>query len=569
MSSLRWIALVMMALCAFVISGCCGPRCEFNRQNALFTGGGEDAVMSELPFEMGYSVLCSQGTESWPSHNATSTKFDVDLDTPNDRDVPVFAPVSGRAYVFDGNPDSGFGIHVNLDLGDGTYLILAHLDAVFVDNESEVAAGQLLGFEGTTGNSSGDHLHFGRHAGDASLDGVYGESFDGLILNMDDGRYHVQLMTSDMLCDLPGGETYTSLLLTPLWHPNGSLVKTPDDPTVYLIEQNGLTPLLTEDAFVSRNYDYSQVALITDTERTCYGANPGLGDMTEISAVYGAFPNQAVWLLIGTQADSERYRLLVPLVGWQAVLKSWGIAASTYDDLYHDPETGEPGLVDQYPYAGVASFRDGSLVSQVDNSAVYVMSDGIAMPIKTWDALLLAGWEDRTVIEVSSDDFMSAITVKGDCGTNTYCLGLEDFQTCGGPDQGEEGVIPSTTPGAPEINDLILTWYTPNNLMVDSITLAGAVTPAGGFESAWGTVFNEVLNANSITTTVSGLSSGDSLRFSVEFRDNGIPSWSCLAPYPPGVVQGSVSATYGGQALGYNAADDPASNGCGLLIAVP
>jgi len=563
-------AFVLVMVCVYIQSACCDRRCEFNKSlEQPFTGGGEDAITSELPFELGYAALCTQGTVDWPSHNATSTKFDVDLDTPNYVDVPLFAPVNGRAYVHDDTPDFGFGIHINIDLGDGTYLILAHLKAAFIDDDSEVAAGQLLGFEGTTGNSFGDHVHFGRHAGEASLDGIFGESFDGLILNMDDGGGHVQLMTSDMWCDLPGGDTYSSLLRTPLWHPNGSLVKTPDEATIYLVERNGLTPFATDGAFVSRNYDYSHVAIISDTELACYGVNASLSAASNVSAVYGAFPNQAVWLLMGVQSDPNRYRLLVPYVGWQAVLKSWGIIASTYDDLYHDPEDNSPGLMDEYPYAGVASFRDGSLISPVEDSAVYVMSDGIAMPIETWNTLLYLGWEDRNIIEMSENDFESAVTVKGDCGTNTYCLSLDDAQTCGGPDQSQEGVLPSTTSDPPLLNDLLLTWFTPNGLMVDSITLAGAVTPAGQPEDQWGTVFNEVLNASFVKATVPALGVGDSLRFSVEYRNDGVPGWSCLAPFPPGAVQGSVIADYGGTYLGYAAADDPGSDGCGLLIAVP
>ncbi len=560
----------LLAMIANTMTGCCGPMCELKRAAAAFTGGGEDAITAELPFEAGYAALCTQGTEDTPSHNATSTKFDVDLDTPNDADVPVFAPVGGTAYVFDSNPTGGFGIHINLDLGDDTYLILAHLESVFIDDQSQVAAGQLLGFEGTTGNSSGDHVHFGRHAGDASLDGLYGESFDGLVLNMDNNGQHVQLMTSDMWCALPGGETYNSLLPTPLWHPNGSLIKTPDNDTVYLIEQGELTPFLTEDAFVSRHYDYTDVALVSDSELGCYGLNQGLSDTTVISAVYGNTLNPGVWLLIGSLSDPARERLLLPSVGWQAVLKSWGIIAVSYDDLYHD--TIEDGLVAEYAYSGVASFRDGSLVSATGDSAVYVMSDGIAMPIEFWDTLLLSGWEDRNIIEMSDSEFDAAVTVKGDCGTNIYCLVSADVTTCGGPDLDQSEAPSGTTLTTPDLSttgDLQLTWHTPSAQMVDSITLVGAVTPAGQTENPWGTVFNEVLNASSVSVTVLGLAQGDSLRFSVEFRDNGLASWSCLAPFPPGIVQGTVTATYHGTYLGFTAADDPTSIGCGLTISVP
>jgi hypothetical protein len=558
----QFLAIVLAAN----LPACCGPLCQMEKQNAQFSGGGEDAIVADLPFDFGYATLCTQGAYGSTSHNATSTMFDIDLDTPNYEDVPVFAPLAGTAYVHDGDPDDGFGIHINIDLGDETYLILGHLETVFVDNASEIAAGQLLGFEGTTGYSFGDHVHYGRHAGDASLDGIYGESFDGLILNMSEDGDHVQLMTSDMWCGLPNGDTYNSLLLTSLWHPNGSLVKTPTDPTVYLIEDGSLTPFLTESSFLSRNYDWSDVALITDNELSCYGLNDTLTDTTEVSAVLGSTNDPGVWLMIGLDSDPDRYRLLVPSVGWQAVLKSWGVIASTYDDLYHDAVTG--GRVPIYPYSGTASFRDGSLVSPLEDSAVYIMSDGIAMPIKTWDALLFSGWEDRNIIEMSAAEFEAAVAVEGDCGTNTYCYELEDARSCGGPTSGE-GVLPSSEPDIHTLEDLILTWYAPDDLAMDIVMLAGAVTYAGLPESGWDSIFNEVQNTSSITVTVPELASGDLVRFSVDYFNDGQLSWSCLGPFPPGVVQGSVTAKYGDTYLGYVTADDPESEGCGLLVAIP
>lgn len=559
-----WLRGIMLMLTQ-VLSGCCGPICQFEKSlnQPVFTGGGQDMLLTDLPFASGYDTLCTQGAYGSTSHNATSTRFDVDLDTPNDVDIPVYAPVGGIAYVHDAHPDVNFGIHINVDLGDGTYLILAHLSAVFVDNESEVAAGQLLGFEGTTGNSFGDHVHFGRHAGDAALDGIYGESFDGILLSMEDHGEAVQLSTQDMTCGLSDGVTYTSLLKTAAWHPDGSLIKTPDAAAVYLLENRGLTPFLTEDAFVSRNYSYTDVALVSDAELSCYGVNAGLSDATAITAVYGAFPNQAVWLLIGLESDPERYRLLVPEPGWQAVLKSWGLSVSTYDDLEEDVENG--GIVMRYPYAGVANFREGSLVSEVSESAVYVMSDGIAMPIKTWETLLLAGWEDRTVIEVGADEFDSVVAVKGDCGTNIYCLSTEDLETCGGPAAETEGVNEQIAEG----DALILRWFTPDNLPVDAITLMGAVTHPGLPEAAWGSVFNEVQNANEVSVEIPELGSGDSLRLSVEFLNDGVRSWSCLAPYPPGLFQGSTIIEYSGSYLGFMLADDPTSDGCGLMVEIP
>lgn len=577
----NWFQSGLMSLVALFMAGCCGPRCEFQKSleaTPLFAGGGEDMILVDMPFEAGYGALCTQGAYGEVSHHARSTMFDVDFDTPNNENVPVFVPESGIAYVHDADPTHNFGIHVNIDLGDGTYLIIAHLSAVFVDNLSTVVTGQLLGYEGTTGASTGDHVHFGRHEGDASLDGIYGTSLDGLQISMTAGGEHVELATTDMDCTLPGGTTYTSLLPTSHWHPNGSLVKTPDDSTVYVIENGDLTPFDTEAAFVSRNLYFSDVALIVDSEKSCYGERQGIDTETAMTAVYGEFPNQAVWILMGAETDPDRYRMLVPLEGWQAVLKSWGIQVSTYDDLYHDTEAA--GLVDRYDYAGQAGFRNGSLVSSVEESAVYVMSDNIAMPIQTWDTLLLAGWEDRTVIEIAQDEFDAVVTAKGDCNTNMYCLTSDDLRTCGGPDRDTEGVTPSgdTTPvttdpvttDPDEWSDLEISWFTPDNEPVDFITLSGAVTHAGQAESSWETVFNEVQNTHEVTVTVPSLASGDSVRFSVDYLNNGVHNWSCLAPYPPGQVQGSVMAHYNTVIpVGYTTADDPASAGCGLRVTVP
>ena len=50
--------------------------------------------------------------------------------------------------------------HVNVAHGDGTVATYWHLDQVAVSNGQIVAAGDLLGYSGTSGCSSGPHLHF-------------------------------------------------------------------------------------------------------------------------------------------------------------------------------------------------------------------------------------------------------------------------------------------------------------------------------------------------------------------------------------------------------------------------
>ncbi|MFI8188415.1 peptidoglycan DD-metalloendopeptidase family protein [Streptomyces sp. NPDC085946] len=82
--------------------------------------------------------------------------------TGQDFAVPIGTPVRAVGYgqvvrVSCGGP---FGIEIVLQHGDGYYTQYAHLAAVAVEQGERVAPGQWIGQSGTTGNSTGPHLHF-------------------------------------------------------------------------------------------------------------------------------------------------------------------------------------------------------------------------------------------------------------------------------------------------------------------------------------------------------------------------------------------------------------------------
>ena len=54
----------------------------------------------------------------------------------------------------------GYGNYVMLDHGDGHMTVYAHMSSISVYNGQSIEAGQLLGFVGSTGDSTGAHLHF-------------------------------------------------------------------------------------------------------------------------------------------------------------------------------------------------------------------------------------------------------------------------------------------------------------------------------------------------------------------------------------------------------------------------
>jgi murein DD-endopeptidase MepM/ murein hydrolase activator NlpD len=57
-----------------------------------------------------------------------------------------------------------------VDHGDGTTTLYAHLSEIKVVQGQQVAQGQLLGYGGSTGYATGNHLHFEIHVGDSVVD---------------------------------------------------------------------------------------------------------------------------------------------------------------------------------------------------------------------------------------------------------------------------------------------------------------------------------------------------------------------------------------------------------------
>jgi murein DD-endopeptidase MepM/ murein hydrolase activator NlpD len=71
----------------------------------------------------------------------------------------VFAADSG-VVVFSGWATGGYGNMVMIDHGNGYQTLYAHLYKVAVACGQSVSQGQTIGYAGSTGNSTGAHLHF-------------------------------------------------------------------------------------------------------------------------------------------------------------------------------------------------------------------------------------------------------------------------------------------------------------------------------------------------------------------------------------------------------------------------
>lgn len=73
--------------------------------------------------------------------------------------APVLAADSGYV-VAAGWDDAGYGRMVVIDHGNGFQSVYAHMQVYYTEVGDSVAKGELIGEVGSTGNSSGPHLHF-------------------------------------------------------------------------------------------------------------------------------------------------------------------------------------------------------------------------------------------------------------------------------------------------------------------------------------------------------------------------------------------------------------------------
>ena len=94
---------------------------------------------------------------------------------------PVVAPAAGQVRLV-GREDAGFHVHgnvVGIDHGQGVLSIFMHLQDIEVTEGTIVKAGQRIGTIGSTGASTGPHLHWGLYVNEVAVDPVPWR-FDGI-----------------------------------------------------------------------------------------------------------------------------------------------------------------------------------------------------------------------------------------------------------------------------------------------------------------------------------------------------------------------------------------------------
>ena len=92
-----------------------------------------------------------------PVYNDWRMHKGVDLGAP--RGTPIIATRSGKVTIATWNNSAGY--YVKIDHGDGFASVYMHMTHYIVKKGESVKAGQTIGYVGSTGTSTGNHLHFG------------------------------------------------------------------------------------------------------------------------------------------------------------------------------------------------------------------------------------------------------------------------------------------------------------------------------------------------------------------------------------------------------------------------
>jgi murein DD-endopeptidase MepM/ murein hydrolase activator NlpD len=101
-----------------------------------------------------------------------TTKMHAGLDFAAPQGTPIYATANGTVTT-GGNSSNGYGNHVIINHGYGYETLYGHMVKVKVGPGTKVKRGEVIGWVGSTGKSTGPHCHYEVHKGGQKLDPVY------------------------------------------------------------------------------------------------------------------------------------------------------------------------------------------------------------------------------------------------------------------------------------------------------------------------------------------------------------------------------------------------------------
>lgn len=127
---------------------------------------GADGYISPLALE-NFTISSGFGTRIDPVTKQAG-KFHKGVDVPLPIGTPLYAIADGTVEA--AGPASGFGQWIVVVLDDGAKTVYGHVDGFAVKKGDKVRQGQLVGYSGNRGKSTGPHLHFEYHLNGKPID---------------------------------------------------------------------------------------------------------------------------------------------------------------------------------------------------------------------------------------------------------------------------------------------------------------------------------------------------------------------------------------------------------------
>lgn len=131
------------------------PKVTQSTNSSNSSSGASSSVSSSSrfmhPLNGGGTISSTYGSR-WGS-------FHYGLDFAASAGTPIYAAASGKV-IYSGYNNGGYGKLIIIDHGNGYQTYYAHCSSLYVNVGDYVSQGQNIAGVGTTGNSTGNHLHF-------------------------------------------------------------------------------------------------------------------------------------------------------------------------------------------------------------------------------------------------------------------------------------------------------------------------------------------------------------------------------------------------------------------------
>lgn len=113
------------------------------------------------PIKQPWTITSGFGSRTNPVTGVAGS-FHAGIDIAAKIGTPIYSILDGTVSVAQSNPKVNLGgKYIKINHIDGSQTVVMHLSKVIVKNGQSVKRGQIIGYTGNTGRSTGPHLHFG------------------------------------------------------------------------------------------------------------------------------------------------------------------------------------------------------------------------------------------------------------------------------------------------------------------------------------------------------------------------------------------------------------------------